>query len=509
MNQTTKFLKFLEGLNKPKGLREVRQIEAERQELDQYRKEHSADADKLEKRQAEFDKNKQQQQELLERIHEFSIKHECKRSLRGCLIGIALEHATDKNYKRVIKLIELPIRALTEPNLDMVDQHFTLVNNAFKKKFGENSDQHVWSKKSLHLTPEEKKMRSEMASQRRMEKNTNPHEILDTKVYKLILRGQELTADWQDKFISIALSCGARLVEIASAGVSMFSESKEAPGQLHQAGVAKDEHGTKVRGDQRHVDKPVIKLTVQELLAMIQEARQLLRDEKKNVPELYALLQQSTTLTADEKKLITNRIGAPLNERVKQVLGEEYHFHSLRAIYGNLSYQLYGSSMSVNAWLSRVLGHKPGSINTAAAYTTVKVSKQLPQEHTDVKDLITELRTQVEALKQEIAKRKTEVLEEATEVVEKKLENISRAQGVKLMNDDGQEVLFQRQPRIHDGRQMERLMRAVVDLEKHKVRVNWPSLRALGFGDKVISDYFKSADQLPDQRRPKRRKTSA
>ena len=63
-------------------------------------------------------------------------------------------------------------------------------------------------------------MRNEMTSRRRLEKNTNPHEIIDTQVYKLILKGQELVADWKDKFIAIALSCGARLIEIASESVS-------------------------------------------------------------------------------------------------------------------------------------------------------------------------------------------------------------------------------------------------------------------------------------------------
>ena len=70
-----------------------------------------------------------------------------------------------------------------------------MVNNAFKDKFGENSEQHVWSKKTLHLKPEERRMVVEMANRRRLEKNTNPHEIIDTQVYKLVLKGQELVAD--------------------------------------------------------------------------------------------------------------------------------------------------------------------------------------------------------------------------------------------------------------------------------------------------------------------------
>src|SRR5690606_19675422 len=152
--------------------------------------------------------------------------------------------------------------------------------------------QHIWSKKTLHLTPEEKNMKNKEASSRRMEKNVNPQEIMDTQVYNLILKGQALDAGWKDKFIAIALSCGARLIEIASPGVSKFSESKDATGQLHQEGVAKDEHGTEVRGDKRLVDKPIIQLQVQELLKMIEDARRLLKEEKESSPEVVELLER-------------------------------------------------------------------------------------------------------------------------------------------------------------------------------------------------------------------------
>ena len=387
MAESRKFIKFLQDLNTVKSLRAIRQEEKKRRE---------GVEDK-------GDEKKPRKKTLLDNIHDYDKDHECKRSARLCLITIAVKFSNKTNYRKMISLLEGPIRALTEPNLDMVDQYFTMVNNAYKTKFGANSQQHVWSKKTLHLTAEEKHMRNKKASQRRLEKNVNPQEILDTQVYNLILKGQGLTADWKDKFIAIALSCGARLIEIASPGVSKFSESKEAPGQLHQEGVAKDEHGTQVRGAERHVDKPIIQLQVPELLKMIEDARRLLREEK-NSPELSVLLEKKENLTTDEKKLITNRINAPLNERVRDVMGQEYHFHTLRAIYGNLSHQLFGSQMSVNAWLSRVLGHKPGSLSTAAAYSTIIISKKLPQEHLDIKDHVTELTEQINILKAELRK---------------------------------------------------------------------------------------------------------
>ena len=487
------FIKFLEELNTPKRLREIRQEEERR-------------------RQGEGSKGKDEKprkKTLLDYMHEYDQEHECKKSARLCLIAIAVNFSNKTNYKKIIGYLEQPLRALTEPNLNMVDQYFSKVNEAYKDKFGTNSAQHVWSKKTLHLTPEEKNMKNKEASSRRMEKNVNPQEIMDTQVYNLILKGQALDAGWKDKFIAIALSCGARLIEIASPGVSKFSESKDAPGQLHQEGVAKDEHGTEVRGAKRLVDKPIIQLQVQELLKMIEDARRLLKEEKESSPEVVELLERKEDLTSDQKKLITNRINAPLNERVREVMGQEYHFHTLRAIYGNLSYQLFGSNMSINAWLSRVLGHKPGSLSTAASYSTITITKKLPQEHTDIKDRVTELTEQINVLKAELEKSKEQVMEEAKNVVEKKIENENLAK-IKLFNEEGGHVIFTKQPRLHDGKQRDRLLRTVAEMERKKVRINWPNLRMLGYGDKIISDYFKSVDKspreyLPDQRRTYRK----
>ena len=479
------FIHYLEELNEEENLEEIRAAEKKRRESN---------------------KRSELKNELMERIHSFDAEDECKRSVRLCLVAVAVAHSDEKTYKKIIQLLQKPLRALTEPNLDIVDQIFTEANNAYKKKFGAKSPQHILSKKTLHLTAEEKQLRNKDASLRRVEKNTNPVEIMDTEVYRLILKGQEITADWKDKFIAIALSCGSRLIEIASPGVSKFSESVDAPGQLHQDGVAKDEHGTKVRGDERHIDKPIIKLTVQELLTMIKEARELLREEKKNVPHLFDLLDQKGKVSAEQKKTITASINASVNERVREVMGKAFHFHTLRAIYGNMSHQLFGSNMSINVWISRVLGHKPGSMSTAASYTTVVISKHLPQESTDFKNQITELTQDVSVLKAEMAKTRKEILTEAEQAVEKRMRILKQVDGVGLLNEEGKEMLFRRQPPIHDGKQMERLLRSVSELEEKKVRVHWPNLRKLGYDDKVITDYFKATkdaaiEGLPDQRR--------
>ena len=146
----------------------------------------------------------------------------------------------------------------------------------------------------------------------------------------------------------------------------------------------------------------------------------------------------------------------------------------------------------------------------AAAYSTIIISKKLPQEHLDIKDHVTELTEHINILKAELEKSREQVMLEATHVLERKIENENQAK-VKLFNDEGEDVFFPRQPRLHDGKQRERLLRSVAEMERKNVRINWPHMRMLGYGDKVISEYFKSAESspkegLPDQRRAKKRK---
>ena len=146
-------------------------------------------------------------------------------------------------------------------------------------------------------------------------------------------------------------------------------------------------------------------------------------------------------------------------------------------------------------------------MSTAVSYTTVIVSKQLPQEHTDIKDRVTELAEEVNVIKAYITKSREQVLEEATQVVEKKIKNLTSRWG-------------------HDAQQRERRgylpatatparWKTTREVAPNRCRVgeeqstgHWPSLRVLGYGDKAISDYFtlSSTEQYPDQRVQRKRK---
>jgi len=423
---------------------------------------------------------------LLDMIHEYDEEHKhtlnCKRSARACLIALIEAYVTLQNYKDVVTLAEVIMRALTSENVNMKSQYLSKLNNVFRDKFGKLSEPHLFAKGVLKLQNEEKAFKTTQDQDKRLQKNLNPHEILDVTIYRIINAGLETKASWKDKFISIALACGSRLIEIACDAVSRFSESKESPGQLNQKGIAKDQDAA-TQG-QRSVDKPVIGMTVERLLLLIQEGRDLLKAYALQPNILRVLnLKNGDFISGQDKQDVTHTIDHALNVRVRQLFGEKCHFHSLRAVYGNFSFQLYGNvhcGISLNAWLSRVLGHKPGSLSTALSYTTVIVSKKLNDVKVDFKDAICEFQGKLN----DFEKR----LDTSTSVGQ--IQQALQDSLVKVENSEGKHIETQKQPRLKDGKQGDRLEVSAQELEKQNVHLTYRNLLSLGYGSAAVRAFF-------------------
>jgi hypothetical protein len=95
-----------------------------------------------------------------------------------------------------------------------------------------------------------------------------------------------------------------------------------------------------------------------------------------------------------------------VNEHLRQSFqfGNAVTFHTLRAIYGNLSWQVFGrDTMSLNAWLTDVLGHKPSSLSTSPSRTKISIKRPVvtSADVKDVRDVIARLEGQVIALEQQ------------------------------------------------------------------------------------------------------------
>ena len=436
---------------------------------------------------------------LLDLIHEYEEDQQhdlnCKRSARECLLNLIEAYVTKQNYKEVATLVKPVMLALTSNNVNIRSQYLSKLNNLYRDKFGLGSLEHQYAKSIFVLEVDEKILKTKQAQGKRLEKNLNPVDILDTTVYRLINAGLLPEADWRDKFIAIALACGARLIEIASKAVSTFSESKEFPGQLNQLGIAKDREEAKEGKDtRRSIDKPVLGITVQQLVGLTDAAREELKATYANEQRFVDLLDKKK-LTGQERQQVTQRIDPTLNERVRELLGDSFTFHRLRAVYGNMSFQVFGAGISINAWLSRVLGHKPGSVSTATSYTTVVISKKLNDVPLDVKDSISAFEAQLKAFDERLEQqRKKETVERIQRALDESLY-------VKLLNVQGQEVQVRKQPRLRDGKQLERLKLAIAELEQQQVSLTYRNLLAMGFGMRVLRDFFVAKQKQKKRKR--------
>ena len=238
---------------------------------------------------------------LLEMIHDYEEDQQhdlnCKRSARECLLNLIEAYVTRQNYKDVANLVKPVMLALTSINVNTRSQYLSKLNNLYRDKFGLGSPEHQYAKGLFVLDRDEKLLKTQQAHGKRLKKNLNSVDILDTTIYRLINAGLQPESDWRDKFFVIALACGARLVEIASKAVSTFAESKEFPGQLNQLGIAKErEEGKEGKETRRSIDKPVIGIPVRQLVDLIHAAREELKATYATNPTLWLCLTKTSSM---------------------------------------------------------------------------------------------------------------------------------------------------------------------------------------------------------------------
>jgi hypothetical protein len=139
-----------------------------------------------------------------------------------------------------------------------------------------------------------------------------------------------------DNIILLQAASGARISEILSA--SGFKPSRRL-GYIEQSGILKTK-------DKRNIQKPLLFIKRAEFLERFANVRR-----------------------ANEDGRMISRV----NKRLKQLLG--ITSHALRGIYADLTYRLFAdpNKISQAAYVSSVLGHKPGDQETAGSYTVAFV----------------------------------------------------------------------------------------------------------------------------------------
>jgi len=276
----------------------------------------------------------------------------------------------------------------------------------------------------------------------------------DIDIYRIIDTCAADSEDWRLNAIGIELAIGARMNEILS--LSEFKQHPDKSNWIIQTGLSKQKDET----EERSIHKPIIRISFEQLDKMIKNVRHSLGPK---------------VLEKNNYEISQAEIG-PINVKVAELFSnDEYKVtsHKLRSIYGDLSYKLFADvdKISLQAWVSLVLGHSPGSIATASSYTTVSVR---------ILDGNDQAQNEINKMKEQIRK----LIKEA---------EIQDAEK-KEAGDIPDEV--PPNPKLRDGRVMDRLLHSVRVMNLKDIEVTRPALRDLKYGSPIINEYFKKMHPL-------------
>lgn len=271
----------------------------------------------------------------------------------------------------------------------------------------------------------------------------------DVDIYKILDMCAAGSDDWRLNAIGLELAIGSRINEILS--VAEFFEVEDKPNWIRQKGLSKQTAEFK----DRCVTKPIIRLTFSQVNHMVKSVRSALGMLSWN-RDAYEVSQAALQT---------------INKKISELFSA-YDFkvttHKLRAIYAVLSYRLFADMhiISEQAWCSNVLGHAPDSISTASSYTTVSV--RILDNNDEALNEIIKLRAQVKALTEEIKN------------------PVAKKTDPDAIPDD-----VPKNPKLRDGKTLERLYDSVRIMKIKDMEITRPALRDLCYGSACINQFFK------------------
>lgn len=387
-----------------------------------------------------------------------------KKGATKCIIRIVELHVRTITQARVLlPLIRCVIPALYDCQINTIRGVYTAINNTLRW----DQKLHTYSKSIMKLSPIEKaaviRDRADCVSL----KNSHQLHIKFSTVSSIITRFKSST-DIRDICVGIELACGARKIEILSRKVSTFTAVDTSDTWVKQIGVAKHNRAGSEIQIRREIVKPLLILTFDELSKMIARVR----EDVGNTVEVVTNAELGDKYNHGISKCVKTCFPDIAAQRRR--LGS----HFLREVYANATYEVINHEpMSRSSWISKVLGHKEGSLCTALSYQGVYVTTTIEPADTETNvHEIAKLRAQLRFLSMPMTHAPS-----------------SKVNTVVLKREDGTSIAvpkFRRKRRLTAAEKQDRATQGVDRLKEHGVRVNNANLRKLGIGARVTNAFF-------------------
>ena len=390
-------------------------------------------------------KNKKNSPTLLAQVKSFNPKLQLKsNSSSKALIALVIDYINRNNsavgiirtFGGLKKLFEA-VRSYPNSD-DAIQKDYHTIRAVIKKKYGIESD--AYKKSITNMRFDQAKWKSNKAkyNSKVIAGNREKEQISSVEIYKVMDKIEMRNADYKSLVIGVQLATGARLIEALV--MSNFSADPSNKHVIKQTGIAKSRDESNDNDLKKQVVKPVVHYTADTVVAMVDKIRLALKDELADIKtgrKTYYSVSQSYN-----KKI---------NNRIKELMPDELQYattHTLRKIYGNLSYHSFAnkSKISETAWLAQVLGHDENNITVALSYSTVNVCQP-----------------------------KTECEPET-----------------KTKKKPPTAVEIPRNLKKRDGKSYERLLKTIAVMKKNNITPTSRNLKPLGYGSRVIEQYFKT-----------------
>jgi hypothetical protein len=285
----------------------------------------------------------------------FEFKSEKKTNI--AIVKAAVPSALDEvknNFSKFSKFIDLLNLYVNDTilNINSKAMLHSFVRKLVKEKYGDVSKQYGYMR-VFSMTVNEKNERSDMSSAIVNSRNESQITITTDQITQFKNSLITETFNLPNSIILAQLCSGCRLIEILSDKFQFIRSEKK--NNIIQSDVAKNKTESP-----RPVDKPVLFVKPREFIKLVRLIR-----------------LKMTTKENDTNVILNNRYSKKVNAIVKANANEFgltgiTTSHDLRRIYANLSFKnLAPANMSLQVWVSRVLGHD--NTNSAINYTTLNL----------------------------------------------------------------------------------------------------------------------------------------
>jgi hypothetical protein len=331
----------------------------------------------------------------------------CRTDL-SCLRKVVIENL-DVLDEEMLKNVQLIAAAAHLPPYNSLKDWFTPVIKAAKSHY-RRGDKHPHTQliaKYMRSPERNHLIQRRDADQGVVQRNRKGLNVNYPQALRTV-EGWISSDDWRELFLAVMASCGPRKTAILDRRIIFVEAEQHGHDKrfwVQQVGVLKDPEQTFDEEDDavavlvsgKTVEKPLaFGLTFAQIDRAIKKVRAAVDTEGLNRkqmgakygPELVAMVKEAFPGPAAQNP----RLGT----------------HFLRALYGNVAYRFFKDAIgnSLTAFLSDVLAHNPGSLNTAISYQTINIQWGMVEDvDADTKMVATENREAIASLREQVGPR--------------------------------------------------------------------------------------------------------